>query len=183
MRPLVLWHCWLGGRKGIRPVKNWVVGCWHSYVAICLERSADLHIAPLMPLLLTVSCFSKSQIGFTFLIAAYLGSSRKRAVKRLCVCMYVPPMYRKCRLFVCRTVPDQLHDAFVACVSSQQLGCGSSSVLPWQWWRRAESVLHCWSHCRYIQFHCPRSIKGNSLSSSALPVCYSQSRIRVMHNV
>ena len=28
----VLWRCWLGGRKGIRPVKNWVVGCWHGYV-------------------------------------------------------------------------------------------------------------------------------------------------------
>jgi len=26
----VLWHCWLGGRKGIRPVKNWVVGCWRG---------------------------------------------------------------------------------------------------------------------------------------------------------
>jgi len=25
--PSVLWCCWLGGRKGIRPVKNWVVGC------------------------------------------------------------------------------------------------------------------------------------------------------------
>ena len=24
----LLWHCWLGGRKGIRPVKNWAVGCW-----------------------------------------------------------------------------------------------------------------------------------------------------------
>jgi len=35
--PSVLWHCWLGGRKGIRPVKNWVVGCWHGYMsgAIC----------------------------------------------------------------------------------------------------------------------------------------------------
>jgi len=32
-RPSVLWHCWwLGGRKGIRPVKNWVVGCWHGYL-------------------------------------------------------------------------------------------------------------------------------------------------------
>ena len=29
--PSVLWHCWLGSRKGIRPVKNWVVGCWHGY--------------------------------------------------------------------------------------------------------------------------------------------------------
>jgi len=25
-------RCWLGGRKGIRPVKNWVVGCWHGYL-------------------------------------------------------------------------------------------------------------------------------------------------------
>ena len=29
--PSVLWRCWLGGRKGIWPVKNWVVRCWHSY--------------------------------------------------------------------------------------------------------------------------------------------------------
>jgi len=29
----VLWHCWLGGRKGIRPVKNWVMGCWHGYLS------------------------------------------------------------------------------------------------------------------------------------------------------
>ena len=29
----VLWCCWLGGRKGIRPVKNWVVGCWCGYVS------------------------------------------------------------------------------------------------------------------------------------------------------
>jgi len=31
--PSVLLHCWLGARKGIRPVKNWVVGCWHGYVS------------------------------------------------------------------------------------------------------------------------------------------------------
>ena len=29
----VLWRCWLGGRKGIRPVKNWVVGCWRGYLS------------------------------------------------------------------------------------------------------------------------------------------------------
>ena len=29
--PTVLWRCWLGGRKGIRPVKNWVVMCWRGY--------------------------------------------------------------------------------------------------------------------------------------------------------
>ena len=31
--PSVLWRCWLGGRKGIQPVKNWVVRCWHGYLS------------------------------------------------------------------------------------------------------------------------------------------------------
>jgi len=51
-------------------------------VVICLERSADLHMAQLMPLPLTVSCFSKIQIGFTFLVPAHPGIPGKRAVKR-----------------------------------------------------------------------------------------------------
>ena len=56
-------------------------------MVICLERGADLHMAQLMPLPLTVSCFSKIQIGFTFLVLAHPGSPGKRAVKRVCVCM------------------------------------------------------------------------------------------------
>jgi len=55
-------------------------------VVICLERGADLHTAQLMPLLLTVSCFGKIQIGFTFLVLAHPGSPGQRAVKRVCVC-------------------------------------------------------------------------------------------------
>ena len=55
-------------------------------MVICLERGADLHMAQLMPLPLTVSCFSKIQIGFTFLVPAHPGSRGKRAVKRACVC-------------------------------------------------------------------------------------------------
>jgi len=39
---------------------------WGAGVVICLERGADLHMAQLMPLLLTVSCFSKIQIGLPF---------------------------------------------------------------------------------------------------------------------
>jgi len=54
-------------------------------MVICLERCADLHMAQLMPLPLTVSCFSKIQICFTFLVLAYLGSPGQRAVKRVCV--------------------------------------------------------------------------------------------------
>jgi len=46
-----------------------------------------LHTAQLMPLPLTVSCFSKIQIGFTFLVPADPGSPGQRAVKRVCVCV------------------------------------------------------------------------------------------------
>ena len=60
---------------------------WGTGVVVCLERGADLHMAQLMPLPLTVSCFSKIQIGFTFLIPAHMCSPRKRAVKRVCVLM------------------------------------------------------------------------------------------------
>ena len=44
-------------------------------------------MAQLMPLPLTVSCFSKIQIGFTFLVPTYLGSPGQRAVKLMCVCV------------------------------------------------------------------------------------------------
>jgi len=54
-------------------------------VVICLGRGADLHMAQLMPLPLTVSCSSKIQIGFTFVVPAHLGSLGQRAVKRVFV--------------------------------------------------------------------------------------------------
>jgi len=62
----------LGSRKGIRPEKTeW----WGADVVICLEQGADLHMVRLMPLPLTVSCFSKIQIGFTFLVPAHPGTT------------------------------------------------------------------------------------------------------------
>ena len=80
--PSVHWRCWLGSRKGIWPVKTeW----WGAGVVICLERGADLHMAQLKPLPLTVSCFSKIQIGFTFLLLLHPGSPGQMAVKCVCV--------------------------------------------------------------------------------------------------
>jgi len=61
-----------------------VVGCWCGYLS-----GANLHMAQLMPLPLTVSCFSKIQIGFTFLVQAYPGSPGQRAIKRVRVCNYM----------------------------------------------------------------------------------------------
>jgi len=51
---------------------------WGSGVVICLERGADLHMAQLMPLPLTFSCFSKIQIGFTFLVLAHPGTTQQQ---------------------------------------------------------------------------------------------------------
>jgi len=61
-----------------------------SGMVICLERGADLHTAQLMPLPLTVSCFSKIQIGFTFLVPAHPGSPGQRAIKRVCMYVWLP---------------------------------------------------------------------------------------------
>ena len=58
-------------------------------MVICLEQGADLLMAQLMPLPLPVSCFSKIQIAFTFLVPAHLSSPGQRAVKRACVCVCV----------------------------------------------------------------------------------------------
>jgi len=58
-------------------------------VVFCLGRGADLHIARLMPLSLTVSCSSKIQIGFTVLVPADPGRPGQRAVKQVCVCCNV----------------------------------------------------------------------------------------------
>jgi len=58
-------------------------------VVICLERGADLHMAQLMPLPLTASCFIKIQIGFTFLVMAHPDIPGKRAVIYAYVCVYL----------------------------------------------------------------------------------------------
>ena len=74
-------------------------------MVICLELGVDLHMAHLMPLPLTISCFSKIQIGFTFLVPAHPGSPGKRAVKR-CVCVCVP--YSKPKLACFDTYPSSM---------------------------------------------------------------------------
>jgi len=74
---------WQEGHPACKKLEWWGTG-----MVICLERGADLHKAQLMPLPLAVSCFSKIQIGFTFLVPAHMGSPGKRAFKRVCVCVF-----------------------------------------------------------------------------------------------
>jgi len=70
--PSVLWRCWLGGRKGIRPEKKLE---WRGAgVVICLERDADLHMASV-----------KSRLVLPFWYRLTWVVLEKRAVKRVCV--------------------------------------------------------------------------------------------------
>ena len=57
-----------------------------SFYFFDAARGTDLHMAQRILLSLTVSCSSKIQIGFAFLVPADLGTPRKRDVKRVCVC-------------------------------------------------------------------------------------------------
>jgi len=93
LMPSVLWCCWLGGRKGIRPVKNWAVGCWRGYLS-----GARCRLAYGQAVATATRCrFSKIQIGFIFLIPAHPGSPGQRAVKRVCVCVCVCVFLRSYR--------------------------------------------------------------------------------------
>jgi len=62
---------------------------WGAGVVICLVICSGLHMAQLMPMPFTVSCFGKIQIGFTFLVLGHPGSPGKMAVKWVCVSWYM----------------------------------------------------------------------------------------------
>ena len=75
-------------------------------MVICLEQGADLHMAQLMPLPLTVSCSSKIQIGFTFLVLAHLVVADIGPLNG-CVCVSMPVDF--CRHLVGKTLTDVCH--------------------------------------------------------------------------
>ena len=97
-------------------------------MVICLERRADLRIAQLMPLPLTVSCFSKIQIGFTFLVPAHPGSPGKRAIKRVCVCVCVQLTMVSIRSGLSRASLTSLIRPWLCCGSSFKTS--TCSVIP-----------------------------------------------------
>ena len=154
----MLWRWWLGGRKGIRSVKNWVVRCWCGYLSGARCRLAH---AQLMPLPLTISCSSKIQIGFTFLVPAHPGSPGQRAVKRVCVCSLFSTAFSAltllvgwqeghpaCKIewwdagmFICLERDAELHMAQLMPRHSLSLAAAKSRlVLPF-WYRLTRVVL------------------------------------------
>ena len=91
-------RCWLGSRKGIWSVKTewWVAG-----VVICLGWGADLRVAQLMPLLLTISCSSKSRLvlPFWYLLTQVVPD---KGPLNVCCCCCVPVIY--CQINACMHV-------------------------------------------------------------------------------
>ena len=81
-KPSVLWHCWLGVRKGIRPVKTWLMRCWRGYL---LQQSANsLHMVQLMPLPPHHLLLQQNPEWFILLVPTHLGCPRKRVIKQSC---------------------------------------------------------------------------------------------------
>ena len=107
----------LVGRQGGHPACK-KLEWWGAGMVICLERDADLHMAQLMPLPLTASCFSKIHIGFTFLVLAHLGSPGKRAVKRrthvYCIFVLVLPSWRI--NYIIKILLQFVHENVTACL-------------------------------------------------------------------
>ena len=79
----VHWRCWLGGSKGIWPVKNLVAGCWHGYLSGARCRLAY------RPADATATHCLLLQHWFYYLVPADPGSPGQRAVKQVCVCVCV----------------------------------------------------------------------------------------------
>ena len=96
--PSVLWLCWLGGRNGIRPVKKlWVVGCWHGYLS---GAKCRLAYDPCWCHCHSLSCVSKIQIGFSFLVPAHLVVPEKGPLNGcVCVCVFVPYSFSPLLIF------------------------------------------------------------------------------------
>ena len=123
-------------------------------MVICLERGADLHTAQLMPLPLTVSCFSKNQIVFTFLVPAHLGIPGKSAYE-------VTTLWRYTNLFiiiitkqVCVCVWNQLEHIQTSAHCSRQITTPTSHPslvyrLPLP---GAQPIVS--NHSRHILAHC-----------------------------
>ena len=95
--------CWVAGKA------SWLENWWDAGVVMSLGQCADLHMAQLMPLPLTVSYSNKSRLVLPFWcrLTGLSQTKSKRAVKHLCVCVCV---------CVCACVGVGVEDAF--CLSS-----------------------------------------------------------------
>jgi len=89
--PSVIWRCWLDDRKGIWPVKNWVVGCWCGYLSGARCRFA---YGPADANATQYFCSSKSRLVLPFWYRLTRVVPDKGPLNRCCCCtiqwMFIP---------------------------------------------------------------------------------------------
>ena len=110
-------------------------------MVICLERGANLHAAHLMPLPLTVSCSSKIQIGFNFLVPAHPGRPGQRAIKRVCVFVCVCVCMCASVFLLPISVRFRYHDHLVANRMASSM-CPDPCGTRWDSWFSSSSLPH-----------------------------------------
>ena len=116
----------------------------------------------LMPLPLTVFCFSKIQIGFTFLVPAHPGSPGQRAVKWVCVCVII--------------VLNYILDYFALFFTTSRGGMRNIAI----------SVSVCLSACVSVRSHISKTTTCPNSAKSSVPVAVVQSAetaVQYMYNV
>ena len=95
--------------------------CWGASMVVCLEQGADLHMAQLMPLPLTVSCFSKIQIGLPFWYWLTWVVPEKGPLNWcVCVCVFVFVQATRC-----------MQASIIQCLSQASInweGCGRNGI-------------------------------------------------------
>ena len=105
--PSVLWHCWLGGRKGIQPVK---MGIWWRWAVVSPDGVAPSRMVSL-PLHHEVQRFSSG--------TGSPGWSQKESRKTVVVCVYV-----------CYLLIHCVNGVYVGCSwSSWSVGWSRSTVI------------------------------------------------------
>ena len=131
---------WAAGRASGLKKTEW----WGAGVVICLERGADLHVAQLMPLPLTVSCFSKIQIGlhFWYRLARLVP---KKGPLNGCVCVCACACARACACAcACACVCGQLFSEYLPPESRCELQSASQGGADDAYEKRANELLTLW---------------------------------------
>jgi len=129
-------------------------------LVICLEQGADLHEAQLMPLPLTVSCFSKIQIGFTFLVPAHLRIPGKGAVKRVFFVFLLPTRSTTTNGFVANRQTTRLS---LLCLCGILFLSVAMSTIEHRCSREAAFSMHDYC-CLLPSSHCPTRLYKTVLS-------------------
>ena len=110
--PSVLWHCWLGGRKGIWPVKN--MGQWWRLALVVRMEWRPVGGSVSLPLLIS-PCIIKSRSSL--LAPAHLGGPGKRAVKWLWWCGIIQLFLNAA--YNTRTFQHQVHSCLMPSIPAR----------------------------------------------------------------